>query len=142
MPSTTLSIDLIAGHDAAFRGLQAEVQPIEASSQLARTVNGALIDLSAPQFRKYRFTVQSNDQLPPGLDGIWPGMQVVVQLNLEFSYLTSGGSPGRAVTAGSSRVDGAFTFYRPELTCRVVNWRQASSEWTADAPWTLELEEV
>jgi hypothetical protein len=109
---------------------------------MRRTVNGALVDLSAVQFRKYRSSIVGNDQLPPAFDGIWPGQILTVSCLAELSYLTAGGTPQRPVVSGSSRVDGEFTFYRPELQMRVVSFSPVTDEWQARVGWTLDLEEI
>jgi hypothetical protein len=60
----------------------------------------------------------------------------------ELSYLTAGGSPARTPVTGSSRTEGAYTFYRPSLTMRVVTFSQDTDEYGAETSWSLELEEV
>ena len=57
------------------RGLTQTLEPIEASVQLRRTVNGALADLSYEPFRKYKSTISCQDQEPPAVDGrvAWAG---------------------------------------------------------------------
>jgi hypothetical protein len=70
------------------RGLRGTLRPIDAAqgnSLLARTVNGTLIDISAPQMRKYRLEVTGNDQAPPALDGL-VGMAVTVNCHVEPAY--------------------------------------------------------
>jgi hypothetical protein len=115
---------------------------VQASIQQRRTVSGTLVNISPTQLRKYRRTLTCRDQMPPALDGIWPGDQVTVKCACELSYLTAGGSPDRAVVAGSSRVDGSHTFYRPQLTMLVVSKSQQWDEWRAATTWQIELEEV
>jgi hypothetical protein len=46
------------------------------------------------------------------------------------------------VVSGSSRTEGSWTYYRPELTMRVVRLTTSTNEWGAVVGWTLELEEV
>lgn len=140
-----MSVLVITGLDAApaaIRGATQTLDPIDQSVQLRRTINGTLVDLSDSTFRKYRSTISGNDQLPPAFDGIWPGQQVLVECIAELSYKTSGGTPSRDVVSGSSRTDGNFTFYRPELTMRVVSFTQDTDEYGASVSWSLELEEV
>lgn len=123
------------------RGLQQTLEPIAQTSQLRRTVNGALIDLSVASLRKYSSTISADDQAPPAFNGIWPGAQVTVDCIAELAYLTSGGSADRTVVPDSSRVDGDWTFYRPRLTMRIVNFTTNFDEWNAAVGWTLSLEE-
>lgn len=127
------------------RGLQGTLTPIDAAKgndKLARTVNGTLIDISAPQMRKYRLEVSGNDQAPPALDALWVGMIVVVSSHVELAYLTATGLAGRPPVAGSERVEGAFTYYRPQLTMMVVEHQVDRQEWEQAVSWTLALEEV
>jgi hypothetical protein len=127
------------------RGLTGTLTPIDAangSSLVARTVNGTLIDISAPQMRKYKLEISGTDQAPPALDGVWVGMVVTVNSFVELAYLTAGGTPERTPVSGSSRVEGAFTYYRPQFTMMVVEHQQGFEEWAANSPWSLVLEEV
>ena len=140
--TTNLDLGVMASTPYATRGLQQTLEVIEASKQMRRTVNGTLIDISLTQFHKYRSVITGNDQLPPAFDGFWPGQTITVQCVAELSYLTSGGSPAKTVVAGSSRTDGDFTFYRPELTMKVVSFNSFTDEYRASVTWVLELEEV
>jgi hypothetical protein len=127
------------------RGLRGSLQAIEAArgnSLLARTVNGTLIDISAPQMRKYRLEVTGSDQAPPALDGLWVGMTVSVYSHVELAYLTSGAGPAHLAAPGSARVEGAYTYYRPAFTMMIVDWHIEREEWEQTVPWSLVLEEV
>jgi hypothetical protein len=128
--------------DYSARGATQTLDPIDASAVMARTVNGALIDLSPPQMRKYKSTISCNDTETPALDGVWPGMLLTVDCIAELGYLTAGGAPGRSVVTGSSRVSGAWTYYRPQLSMRVVNYAVSRDEYGAMTDWSLNLEEV
>ncbi len=66
------------------------------------------------QFRKYKSSISCRDQEPPAIDGVWPGHVVTVECVAELSYPT-GGSPARPVVSGSTRTQGGFVFYRPQL---------------------------
>jgi hypothetical protein len=124
------------------RGLRQTLVPIRQSGNIRRTVNGELVDLSIDLFQKYASTITCNDQRVPALDGVWPGMELTVDCVAELSYPTSGGSAGRTVVSGSSRTEGAFTFYRPRLTMLVVDYQTILDEYRVDVGWTLDLEEV
>jgi hypothetical protein len=128
------------------RGLRGTLSPIDAArgiDKLARTVNGSLIDISAPQMRKYRLEVSGQDQAPPALDGVWVGRSVIVNSHVELAYRTGGGgSPFRSPVAGSSRVERFYTYYRPQFTMLVVDWQIERAEWDQDVSWSLTLEEV
>lgn len=139
---TNLNLGDLESSPYATRGISQSLEVIEAAKQMRRTANGTLVDISHTQFQKYRSVITGSDQLPPALDGIWPGATITVQCVAELSYLTSGGSPAKSVVAGSSRVDGDFTFYRPQLTMKVVSFNTTTDEWRAVVGWVLELEEV
>lgn len=126
------------------RGLTQTLSVIGAATQLERTINGTLIDLSAAQFRKYasKIDVPSEVNAPP-LDGIFPGMEVTVQCVVSLSYVTGrAGSPNRPGVSGSMWSEGAYTFYRPELTMLIRTVETHFDEWKNVVGWTLELEEV
>jgi hypothetical protein len=139
---TLLSIQGIDLPPYATRSLTQTLEPIDQAKQTKRTVNGALKDVSAPQFQKYKSTITCTDQQDPGLDGVWPGLQVVVDCVSELSYKTATGSPERTAVSGSSRTDGDWTFYRPQLTMRVTGYSTQTDEYGAAVGWQLDLEEV
>lgn len=130
------------------RGLSQAISPIAAigggggGNLIRRTINGASVDLTYSQFRKYESKITCSDQQAPALDGIWPGMEVTVECVAELTYLTLGGSPSRPVVSGSDHVVGDFTAYRPVLTMRVKDFSTQSDEWNAVVSWSLDLEEV
>lgn len=125
------------------RGLEEELEiDPSALAPARRTVNGTLVDVSSSQLRKYRSIITGSDQDPPAFDSQWPGTQLTVDCISELAYLTSGGSPGRTVVPGTSRVDGLFTFYRPRLTMMVEKFSWLTREYEARVGWTLELREV
>jgi hypothetical protein len=124
------------------RGLSQSLLPIDQADQSRRTVNGDLIDNSVVDFRKFRSVISCTDQDVPAINGIWPGAAVTVECVAELSYLTAGGSPDRAVVAGSSRVDGLYTFYRPQLSMLVTGFEISVDEYGAEIGWTLQLDEV
>ena len=142
MPETVLTITGFGLTPYSARGIRQTLEPIPQSSSMRRTVNGALVDVSAPEMRKYRSVITCEDMNVPAIDGVWPGQLVTVACACELSYLTSGGTPARTVVSGSSRTDGDFTFYRPQLSMRIVTFNEALDELGAFLAWTLELEEA
>jgi hypothetical protein len=127
------------------RGLRGTLTPIDAaqgSDKLARTVNGTLVDISAPQMRKYRLEISGADQAPPALDALWVGMVLVVSSHVELAYLTATGLSGRSPVPGSERVEDSFTYYRPQMTMMVVQHQIEREEWEQAVTWSLTLEEV
>ena len=123
------------------RGLQQTLEPIEASSQIVRTVNGDLADFSHAQFRKYKSTITGSDQQPPAVDGIWPGQLVTVDCVVELAYNDSGG-PQREAVPGSVRSESGWNFYRPRLLMMVIGFSLNKDEWGATVGWTMALEEI
>ena len=124
---------------ASIRGATQTLEPIGAAAQLMRTVNGALVDVSAAAFRKYASTIRCTDQAPPALDGVWPGMAVTVDCIAELVH-AEGGTPVRPVV--ESRTEDGFVFYRPRLTMRVTAFDLDRDEWGAGVGWSLTLQEV
>jgi hypothetical protein len=151
VPLTTLDIrfDLAAAPPAvnpysarALRGTLSPIDAVRGSDKLRRTVNGTLIDISAPQMRKYRLEVTGGDQAPPAVDGLWLGMQVTVNSHVELAYLTAGGSPFRTPVPGSERTDGDFTYYSPQFVMLIADMQIEREEWGAVVSWSLSLEEM
>ena len=140
--SDMLTLSGIGVPPYSARGASQTLEPIQASQQLRRTINGELIDISRAEFRKYRSTISCVDQQPPAIDGVWPGRVLTVGCISELSYLTAGGAPARPLVSGSSRTEGDYTFYRPSLTMRVVAFSQDTDEYGAVVSWSLQLEEV
>lgn len=124
------------------RGLKQSLAPIQAAQNLRRTINAALVDVSAAQFRKYASNIACTDQNAPAFDGLWPGAQVTVDCVATLSYKTAGGSPQRTIVPDSSYTEGAFTIYRPRLIMRVVNFTEEQDEYGAAVGWSLDLEEI
>ena len=147
---TLLSFIGIGLPDYSARGLTQTLEHIDGASQMRRTINGELRDISDSAFRKYRSTITGSDQMPPAIDGIWPGLSVNVNCMVELAKtgVDSTTSPtteptlGRPAVAGSIRNDGTTTFYRPTLVMKVMGFRIDKDEWGAQVGWTLELEEV
>lgn len=140
MPVTTLFN--LSGNGVppySARGLTQTLEPLAGNPR--RTINGTLIDLSAPQFRKYRSTVNCSDQQTPALEGVYPGAVVEVDCVAELCYPT-GGTPQRPVVPGSSREESGFVFYRPRLSMMVIAHNQSRDEYQSIIGWGLELEEV
>jgi hypothetical protein len=125
------------------RGLHQTLEIIREASQLARTIDGLLIDVSNPQFRKYASKITCSDVNAPPTDNVWPGMEVVVGCAARLCYLVGNpGSPARPVVHGSEYINGHFVFYRPELTMLVRDITLDLDEWNTTISWTMTLEEI
>lgn len=127
---------------SSIRGATQTLEPIDSASKTKRTVNGTLVDLANPIFRKYRSKISCKDQVPPALNNVWPGTQVTVKCISELCYKTQGGSAAKSVVSGSSRTDGDYTFYRPQLTMRIISFNYDTDEYGASVNWSMDLEEI
>ena len=140
---TLLVISGLGNFQYQARGLTQTLSLISQASDLERTVNGALIDVSNPVFRKFASKITCTDVDAPPLDALWPGTQVTVQCAVTLCYKTGNpGSPSRPEVSGSSYVQGSFTFYRPVLEMLVKSFSENFEEWKGDNGWTLDLEEI
>lgn len=138
--TSTAAIDLLPLYSA--RGLTQTLEPTDGTVFQERTVNGELVDLSVPRFRKLRSVISARDVKPPSRDDIWPGMTVTVECAYLLSYPTIGGTPSRTPVTGSQIVEGDFTFYRPEITFMIGKMTGSFEEWEAGYQWSIELSEV
>lgn len=126
----------------SMRDASQTLHPIGAAADLARTVNGTLVDLSDEfTFRKFASEISCTDWNVPAFDGFWPGMVLTVDCVAELCYAT-GGSPSRPVVSGSSYVVGGFTVYRPTIVFRIIDWSVSFKEWASETTTQLSLEEV
>jgi len=141
VPLTLLAFSGIGVAPYATRGASQTLTPIDQAASLLRTVNGDLDDLGLEQFQKYSSTISCSDQLAPACDGVWPGQEITVDCIAELCYKTAGGMPSRTVVAGSSRTEGDFTYYRPQLVMRVMSYNQSTDEWNASVNWSMTLQE-
>jgi hypothetical protein len=137
---------VISGHGIApysARGLTQTLEVVSEAAVVARSVNGGLVNLSPPQFRKFRSTIACTDVAAPALAALWPGVVVDVDCVSELTYLTSLGSPVPDRTVAASRTEGDYTYDRLRLTMMVVApWTQSTDEYGASVQWQLELAEV
>lgn len=140
--TTKLELVGIGINPYSARGLKQTLEPITQAAALRRTINGDLADLSLSGFRKYSSVITGSDVDPPVCDGVWPGRLVVVSCAAELSYVTAGGAASRPVVSGSVRVVGSNTYYRPQLTMRVVSFALDFEEYPHTYNWSLALEET
>lgn len=163
--STLLSIEAVGFPPYSVRGLSQTLEPIGASVQLRRTINGNLRDVSDPLMRKYSSSISGDDQEPPAFDGVWPGLTVTVhciqelvateeaaELPTDFEGVTetptepvelpTSANLGRPHVPGSIRRRGGFIFYRPILEMLIRDFDLDRDEWGAVQRWRLQLEEI
>lgn len=139
---TLLRMEGVGVPPYSCRGAKQDLSPIDAATNLKRTVNGALVDISFTGFRKYKTTISCSDQVAPNFNGKWPGLTVVVDCISELGYTTVGGAPEREVVPGSSRVEGFHTYYRPRLTMKIMSLSTSTDEYDAACDWSIDLEEI
>lgn len=142
MPETLLTLTGMGIPPYSARGIRESLTTIGEATHLERTVNGAILDLSPPQMRKYRLSLECEDINPPALNAVWPGkVTLTVEAITELSFVTAVGFPERTPVIDSTRTEGLFTFFRPVLTMRVIAFSVDWDEWLAKVAWKLELEE-
>ncbi len=125
------------------RAATQSLEPIaQAGASIYRDVNGVLRSVGGTQFQKYRSAISCKDMRPLAIDGVWPGKVLSVDCIQTLAYLTSGGSPARAVVPGSSFNEGDWTFYRPRLAMMVLSFSLEEDEYEAAVSWSMQLEEV
>jgi len=153
--NTLLVIEAVSGSNAmtltpyAARGLTQTLEPITGlgaggaalGTWLRRDLRANLLDLSNPILRKYESVISCRDTETPCLDGAWIGLEVLVSCVVELNYLT-GMTPQRTPVAGSSRSEGTFTFYRPQLQMRVASIKNNFQEYQAAYAWQIQLAEM
>jgi hypothetical protein len=141
---TLLSISSMGHMIFQARGLSQTLEVIGEASQMERTINGTLIDISAPQFRKYHSKISVPSEVyPTPIDGVFPGQQVVVHCAVSLAYITgTPGFPKRTQVSGSSWTENGYTFYRPLLTMLIKTVETHFDEWKNIVGWTIDLEEV
>lgn len=139
---TVLRLQGVGVPPYSARGLKQTLEVIEQATQMRRTVNGSLKDISFAGFRKYKSTISGSDQKPPNFNGRWPGLQVRVDCIAELSYAQDEETPERPVVPGSEVVEGAHTTFRPRLMMRIVGLSINHDEYGRQIDWTLDLEEI
>lgn len=140
---TLLVISGLGGFQYQARNINQTLSIIKDASQLERTINGKLIDLSNPIFRKYSTKITCTDVDAPPLDNLFPGMEVTFYCACSLAYqIGNPGSPNRPVVSGSDYTQGHYAFYRPVLDCRIVNVSEDFKEWRSEVSWEIEAEEI
>lgn len=128
------------------------------------SIRGAVETLEAIEgpFDKYRVTISCSDINAPAFDSLRPGLWrrtvngglidlsgngsvVTLDCISELAYRTAGSpapSPQRTPVAGSSRVSGDFTYYRPQLTAGLIGKSQETDEYGAVTSHQAVFEEI
>lgn len=144
--STILRLSGMGIPPYSARGITQVLAPIVGATQVARTVNGELIDLAEPVMQKYATSLFCTDQEPPAVEGVWPGKTVTVDCIVELAVQGSTEGPtellGRDYVEDSIREADGFVFYRPRLVMKVLAFAVTRDEWGAVVDWRMDLEEV
>jgi hypothetical protein len=121
-----------------------EVLTIIDNDDVVRTINKELVDFGEldEEGHKYKVTITGHDMRPPACSGVWKGKIVTVDCITYLAYDTLTGTPERTVVPGSVIVEAGFTYYRPRLLCRVMDWSTDTPEYQAQCNWTMVLEEI
>lgn len=137
---TVLSLSSIGVAPYATRGATMTMAHIAQAGPIVRNVNGGLIDLSDPNFRKYRGTITCADQKAPAFGGLWPGQLVTVDCIAELGEgeLNS----DRTAVTGSEYTEEGITYFRPSLNMMVMSFEWETDEYGARVGWTMQVEEV
>jgi hypothetical protein len=138
---TFLQISVMGVPLYSARNLSQTLEPIDASKNIRRSINGLLLDVNHSQFHKYKSKITCTDARTPAIDGIWPGLTVTVDCVAYLCY-PNGGTPQRLVISGCQFTEGSFVFYRPRLTMLVTSSTMQVDEWAGTVPWELDLEEI
>lgn len=126
MTSTDLVFTKIGLGDYCARGVTETKEPIDEAANLARDVNGNLLDLSNPAFQKWRFTWSGDDLDFPAAGGMWPGMEFTVT---PLVNLASGGTGATGATGSGS------------VNVRLKSLRFEYDEWGAAKRWQITAEQ-
>jgi hypothetical protein len=141
---TLLTISGLGVFQYQARGMTQELEHIRQSMDQERDINGNLLDLSNPAFRKYSTKLHCSDVDAPPWDNLWPGQgPITIQCAVSLCYeYGNPGSPGREVVSGSMYRQGNYVFYRPILYCLVSSYDVDFDEWKCTYSWSLSAEEV
>lgn len=138
---TVLTISGLGGFQYQARGLSQTLSLIK-EVEPERTINGKLINLGNPCFRKYSSRIICTDINAPPFDGLFRGMTVTVDCAAVLCYRTGNpGSPFRT-PAGAGWTLGDMTFYHPTLEMMIMDLTENFEEWKCDFQWEMQLEEI
>jgi hypothetical protein len=127
------------------RQITQTLEVIAAAQEQERDVNGVLVDLSNPAFRKYQSTVTCpGDVRAPPFDNLWPGMIVSMASATLLAYpVGNPGSPYQEEYHANTRTLNGMVYYQPyfpQMMVRKVSWSYV--EWKAELPWSASFEQV
>lgn len=136
---TDLVISGVGLPDYALRGVKQTVTLIDQASRLERTVNGKLVEVGDPAFRKYKTTITGSDQEAPALGDVWPGRLVTVTSVVSWASSGTGATGGATGPTGGGTPTGATAV---GFTGLVKSFDVSVDEWSATVDWTLEIEQL
>lgn len=125
------------------RGLTQTLTQVQEGKPPPRyTWNGELRHVGLAALQLYESVITCTDQQAPAFGGLWVGTLVIADCVAELNYLTASGSPEREVVEDSSREVGDYTYYRPRMAFKVVDFDMAREEYKHDYQWRLSLKET
>lgn len=139
---TMLVISVMGVPLYSARGLSQTLEPIDASKNMRRSINGVLTNVVHDQFQKYQSKITCTDMRAPAVDGIWPGMVVDVDCISYLGVFPGSSAVGRTIVEDSEFIEGDYTYYRPRLTMMVTAHTAQTDEYGGSVGWELDLEEV
>lgn len=124
--TTLLSITGIDLSAYSTRDITMQLEYIAQAAQVDRDINGSLIDLSEPQFRKYRVTITCTDVESPVLVGVHPGLPITVVCIPQLGLNKNTEDEQEVLT----------------LSCLVMPWSVSRQEYAGRTGWQIVAEEV
>ena len=155
--------EIVIPYEASV-GISQSLSPISEGAEMRRGVNGQLIVVASPLFRKYETEVSCRDMSAPTLGDVWIGQLVTIRCVATLSQRIAAGAAtlardpvsgsvvcynaagdevahtctGRSITAaGAARV-----VYRPILSCAVTAFSIDEDEISGDVSWSISATEV
>ena len=122
--------------------IDCDLSPISSATQLARDVNGNLVNLGNDRFRKYALSLSCSGGVQlPALYNIWPGMTFSVELPVVLKE--HGSTPSRDAVEGTVEQIGGYVQYRPVMSVMLTRNSLQETEWRGrSSGWSLSFEEI
>lgn len=132
--------DIVMPAGSSF-GVSTSIRLIGAAASMRRTVNGRLVVIADPAFRKYAVSINASDMILPPIFDLYTGQRVTVELATIIRE--RGQIPTRPYVFDTLQTGNGWIEYRPILVCLVVEPPEMSDEeYAGTASWSIELEEV
>jgi hypothetical protein len=144
MPESALKITTADGvipfPEGSARFVECAIEPISTSTRFERTVNGRLVDLSDPAFRKLAVNLSAADLVVPAIGGLYVGQAATVEIPTVIRE--RGAVPARQAVEGSILIGNGWVEYRPVIEAMITGLSTSETEGKAAASWSIQVEEV